>query len=72
MLDIGVFFLAAERCQADQERHSHGNEADGGQGVVGHDARSDEEGESWYHTHDGDDSKRAVLLPPTIASLHVW
>lgn len=49
VLDVGVVFFASERCHADQTRHAHGDETDGGKRVAGHNARGDEEGESWDH-----------------------
>lgn len=71
VLDVRVVFLAAECCHADQARHAHGNETDCGKRVPGHDARGDEEGESWDHAHDGDDAERAVLLSSTIVGVGV-
>lgn len=66
VLDVGVFFFAAERRHADQTRHAHGEETQGRKGIAGHNARGDEEGESRDHADDGDDAERAVLLSSTV------
>lgn len=66
VLDVRVFFLAAERRHADQARHAHWEETQGRKGIAGHNARGDEEGESRDHADDGDDAERAVLLSSTI------
>jgi len=66
VLDVGVFFLAAERRHADQARHAHGEETQSRKRVAGQYARGDEEAESREHSDDGDDAERTVLLASTI------
>jgi len=50
VLDVGIFFLAAQCRQADHARQSHGEQTESRKSVAGHYAGGDEESEGRDHS----------------------